>query len=101
MKRILMIVLLSGIALAQQPAEPSAAPQLAASNVVTRVQAPTYSDVNCAGFITDQPVPKDKFIAGGWTTPHQTKYADRDYVYLSGGGYQEGQRYSIVRHVKD
>ncbi len=101
MKRILVVVLLSGIALAQQPAEPSAAPQLAASNVVTRVQAPTYSDVNCAGFITDQPVPKDKFIAGGWATPHQTKYADRDYVYLSGGGFQDGQRYSIVRHVKD
>ena len=102
MKRIFLVVLLTGIAMAQQPAAPSAsAPQVAATNVVTRVHAPTYSDVNCAGFITDQPVPKDKYIAGGWATPHQTKYADRDYLYLTGGGFQEGQRYSIVRHVKD
>jgi outer membrane protein OmpA-like peptidoglycan-associated protein len=102
MKRIFLVVLLTGIALAQQPAEPSAsAPQVTATNLVTRVQAPTYSDVNCAGFLTDQAVPKDKYIAGGWATPHQTKYADRDYVYLTGGGFQEGQRYSIVRHVKD
>ena len=103
MKRILLVVLLTGIALAQQPAEPAAgtAAEVAATNIVTKVQAPTYSDVNCAGFITDQPVPKDKFVVGGWATPHQTKFGDRDYTYLTGGGFQNGQRYSIVRHIKD
>ena len=103
MKRILLAVVLTGVAVAQQqPAAPAdGAPQVAATNIVTRVHAPTYSDVNCAGFITDQPVPRDKYIAGGWATPHQTKYSDREYVYLTGGGYQEGQRYSIVRHIKD
>lgn len=102
MKRMLLVVLLTGVALAQQPAQPSAsAPEVAATNIVTHVQAPTYSDVNCAGFITNQPVPRDKYVAAGWATPHQTKFGDRDYVYLTGGGFQEGQRYSIVRHIKD
>ncbi|HVP42521.1 MAG TPA: OmpA family protein [Terriglobales bacterium] len=102
MKRIVVVVLLTGIALAQQPAQPAAsAPQVAETNIVAKVQAPTYSDVNCAGFITDQPVPKDKYVAAGWATPHQTKFAARDYVYLSGSGFQEGQRYSIVRHIQD
>ncbi len=102
MKRIFLVVLLSSIALAQQPAPPAAgAPQVAETNINAKVQAPTYSDVNCAGFITDQPVPKDKYVAAGWATPHQTKFADRDYVYLTGGGFQEGQRYSIVRQIKD
>ena len=103
MKRVLAIVLLlTGIAVAQQPAAPAApAPQVAETNIVTRVHAPTYSDVNCAGFITDQPVPRDKFVAGGWETPHQAKYGEREYVYLEGGGFQEGQRYNIVRQVRD
>ncbi len=101
MKRIFLVVLLSSIALAQQPAQPAGAPQVVETNITAKVQAPSYSDVNCAGFITDQPVPKDKYVAAGWATPHQTKFADRDYVYLAGGGFQEGQRYSIVRHIKD
>ncbi|MGH9579832.1 MAG: hypothetical protein ACRD2R_02460, partial [Terriglobales bacterium] len=62
---------------------------------------PTYSDLYCAGYITNQPVSEGNFVAGGWGTPDSTKYADRDFVYLSGGGFSEGQQYSIVRHVRD
>lgn len=105
MKRILLLVMLAGLAQAQQSApaqQPSApAPQVALTNLVERAQAPTYSDSYCAGFITNQGVPKDKYVAGAWGTPHQTKYSDRDYVYLEGGGYTEGARYTIVRELRD
>jgi len=104
MKRILLVVLLATVTVAQQsaPANPSAsAPQVALTNIAIRAQAPTYSDVNCAGFIADQTLPQDKYVAGGWATPHQTKFGDRDFVYLTGGGFQEGARFSIVRRLKD
>ncbi len=64
-------------------------------------QEPTYSDMYCAGFLTNQLISQQNFVAGGWGTPDSTKYADRDYVYLSGGGYQEGAQYSILRRVLD
>lgn len=104
MKRILLVVLLATATMAQQsaPAGRSAgAPQVALTNIVNRAEAPTYSDVNCAGFITNQAVPQDKYVAAGWATPHQTKFGDRDYIYLTGGGYQEGSRYSILRRIHD
>ncbi len=104
MKRILLLVVLAGVAHAQsapaqQPSTP--APQVALTNIVERAQAPTYSDSYCAGFITDQGVPRDKYVSGDWGTPHQTKSTDRDYVYLAGGGYQEGARYTILRELRD
>ena len=55
-KLALVLVMTAAVAMvAQQPA--GAAPQIAASNLVQRVAAPTMSDVYCAGFITNQSVP--------------------------------------------
>lgn len=89
----------SGSAGPQAPSKP--APQVASTNVSERVQSPTYSDVYCAGFLSTAAVPTSTFVTGGLATPHQTKFADRDYVYLSGSGFQVGSRYTILRELRD
>ncbi|MGH9492256.1 MAG: OmpA family protein [Terriglobales bacterium] len=98
MKKLALVLVMSvAVAMvAQQPA-----PQMAATNLMQRVAAPTISDVYCAGFITNQLVPEGNFVVAGWGTPHQTKFADRDYIYIQGGSYAEGTQLSIVRHLKD
>ena len=99
-KLALVVVMLAAVALvAQQPAGP--APQMAATNLTQRVAAPTMSDVYCAGFITNQIVPETNHVVAGWSTPHQTKYADREYIYIQGGSYPEGTNLWVVRHLRD
>lgn len=66
-----------------------------------RVQAPTAADLYCAGFITKQLPSNTNYVAGGLDTPQQTKFVNGDMVYLTGGGYQTGQQYSIIRELKD
>jgi outer membrane protein OmpA-like peptidoglycan-associated protein len=96
-KLALVLVMTAAVALvAQQQPEP----QIASTNLVAHVQAPTYSDVNCAGFITNQQVPKTNYVVGGWDTPHQVRYADREYVYIQ-GSYPDGTLLNVVRHLKD
>jgi outer membrane protein OmpA-like peptidoglycan-associated protein len=68
---------------------------------VVRSQAPTYTDLNCAGFITDQSIPNSNYIAGGWESPDATRFSDRNYVYVGGASLQDGSEYSILRELKD
>jgi len=96
---VVLVLLAAASLMAQQPA--GAAPQMAATNLTERVDAPTMSDVYCAGFITNQIVPETNFVVAGWATPHQTKYADRDYIYIQGGGFADGTQLSVVRHLHD
>jgi len=99
-KLALVVVMLAAVAVvAQQSAAP--APQIAATNLTQRVEAPTMSDVYCAGFITNQVVPETSFVAAGWATPHQSRFADRDYIYIQGGSYAEGTELWVVRHLRD
>jgi len=75
--------------------------QVQSTNIVTRPQAPTYSDVYCSGFVSNQGLQKSGFVAGGRETPHQTRFADRGYVYLQGSGFAVGSQYWLVRQVRD
>ena len=92
-------------ALQQGVQEPLPAPppqaQVSRTNIVERLPGPTDPDLYCAGFITNQDVPDHQYVSAGWATPHQTKYNDREYVYLSGGGFQEGATYEILRELRD
>lgn len=97
-KLALVVVMLAAVAVVAQQ---SAAPQIAATNLKARVDAPTLSDVYCAGFITNQAIPETSFVAAGWSTPHQTRFADRDYIYIQGGNYAEGTELWVVRHLRD
>jgi outer membrane protein OmpA-like peptidoglycan-associated protein len=82
-------------------AAPMETPAIPATAVLQNITAPTYADVNCAGFITSEPPSEKTYVSGGWDTPHDTKYADREYVYLSGGGVQVNSLYTILRHLQD
>jgi outer membrane protein OmpA-like peptidoglycan-associated protein len=109
MKRVLLALLafLSlGLVLAfgqgTQPSSPQGAFQVAKSPRNQAINAPTLSDIYCAGYVTNEKVPENHFVVGGWTTPDQTKYAStKDWVYVYGAGLKEGDRLQIIRHVKD
>ena len=99
-KLALVLVMLVAVGLvAQQSAAP--APQMSATNLVKRVAAPSMSDVYCAGFITNQVIPETSSVAAGWSTPHQTAYSDREYIYIQGGSYPDGTLLNVVRHLQD
>jgi hypothetical protein len=97
---VTLVLGISSFAVAQQAQSPQAAavPQ---SNVKERVHAPTYSDINCAGFVTRESFNKAHHVMGGDASPHVSKFGQRDSVFLSGGGYQEGAEYRIVRQIED
>src|SRR5437763_2432644 len=76
-------------------------PAIPATAVLETLTAPTYADTNCAGFITSDHPSEKTYVSGGWDTPHDTKYADREYVYLSGGGVQVNTLYTILRRLQD
>lgn len=119
MKRTAMVILVfaaltlaTGTALAQvaaaaagdqvaAAAAPVETPAIPATAVLQNITGPTYADVNCAGFITSEMPSEKTYVSGGWETPHDTKYADREYVYLSGGGAQVNSLYTILRHLQD
>src|SRR5271169_3963177 len=94
MKRSLVLLLLA--------VTTAATAQVKLTNIIaTRQEAPTYSDVYCAGFISNQPLQRSGYVAGGWETPHQTRFVDGGYVYLEGSGFALGSQYWLVRQVRD
>lgn len=102
MKRVALLLLLcTCISLGQQP--PAGPPQIAsaATNLMERAEAPTYSDLYCSGFLSKTPVGHERYVIGGLDTPNQTQFSQGDSVFLEGSGYQEGARYSVVREVSD
>jgi outer membrane protein OmpA-like peptidoglycan-associated protein len=71
------------------------------TNLVERVDAPTYADVYCGGFISSQQVPEGTYVIAGWDTPSQTRFGEGEYIYLTGSGFQEGQQYALIRKLRD
>src|ERR1700758_3168517 len=66
-----------------------------------RIQAPTYSDLYCAGFISKQTLPDANYVMGGLQTPTTTHFVRGDMVFLQGTGYAAGAEYEIVRALRD
>ncbi|HET7873228.1 MAG TPA: OmpA family protein [Terriglobales bacterium] len=101
---LLTLALVSGV-FAQQPSAPAtqAAPQAKAHTQALNIgNAPTAADMYCSGFITSEHISEARFVAGGWNSPDQTRFAaPADYVYIHGKDMKEGDRLQIVRHVKD
>jgi hypothetical protein len=89
-----------------QPAQPQAVqpavkPQEHAANLDVG-NTPTRYDMYCSGFLTSEKVPDKMFVAGGHNSPDQTRYAGAiDTIFIHGQGMKEGDRYQIVRLVKD
>lgn len=106
MKNLGLIVLaLAASCLAQtqaSPAQPQAAAQKGRTSSLNIGNAPTATDMYCSGFITTEHVPESRFVAAGWNSPDQTRYAGpSDIIYIHGKDMKEGDRMQIVRHVKD
>lgn len=104
----ILLVLLTAVAAYAQQSDSTAAmdgPSGTAPTSVSfpfeRIQTPTHADIYCAGFINQQALPNANFIAGGLTTPNTTRYTTGQLVYLSGGGYQVGQEYTVLRESRN
>ncbi len=84
-------------------AEPTPEGSLAttASFPTARVQTPTYADLYCAGFISKKLMPNANYVAGGLQTPSTTQFVNGDIIYLSGKGYELGQKYTILRELRN
>lgn len=104
-KAVLILLLLPTIAMAQQSGSGEAAPSGTIPTSVTfpieRVQTPTTSDLNCAGFVSKKVTSKEKFIAGGSESPFTTQYGNGEAVFLHGKGYEVGQEFTVVRELVD
>ncbi len=93
----LLLALCAPLMFSQQ--EPGAS--RATTNLVERVQAPSYSDLYCSGFISKENYAKGNAIVAGEESPNQTQFKQGDTVFLEGSGYQEGSRYSVLRELRD
>src|SRR6185369_2516988 len=71
------------------------------SNLTERAQAPSYSDLYCSGFISNQNISMKNTVSGGTASPSETIYGTGNQVFISGGGLAEGSRYSILRPLRD
>ena len=84
-----------------QPAQPAQRSQEHVANLDVG-NTPTRSDMYCSGFLTTEKVPDKMFVAAGHNSPDQTRFAgSSDVIFIHGQGMKEGERYQIVRHVKD
>jgi outer membrane protein OmpA-like peptidoglycan-associated protein len=92
----LLLALCAPLAFSQQ-----GAPARATTNLTERVQAPSYADMYCAGFITNESQGKDSHVLAGAESPHQTQFHQGDIVFLEGSGLQEGYRLSVIRELRD
>jgi hypothetical protein len=106
--RLLLILGVAIAARAQQPAATQAELNAPAGTQPTtvsfpfeRIQTPTPVDLACAGFVSKQLVPNSNFVAGDLYTPSDTKNSNGEVVYLAGKGYEVGQKYTVVRELRD
>jgi outer membrane protein OmpA-like peptidoglycan-associated protein len=84
-----------------QPVQPAQRSQEHAANLDVG-NTPTRSDMYCSGFLATEKVPDKMFVAAGHNSPDQTRFAGAsDVIFIHGQGMKEGERYQIVRHVKD
>jgi hypothetical protein len=106
MKKVLAMLLLAVpmIAVGQDQDQPPVAEQAqrsASTNLKEKEQAPTYTDIYCAGFVTKENIPTANHILAGIASPHAVRFSARDTIYLEGSGFVVGNRYSVVRKVED
>ena len=98
----LLLVLGAPLAFSQQGAPPKATANLTERvHLTERVQASSYADLYCSGFITNESHGKGSYVVAGADAPHQTQFQKGDIVFLEGSGLQEGYRLSVIRELRD
>lgn len=100
-KLVLAAVLLSAFAVAQQqtPAAPPPETRAAAqtANITGHTIPATRSDIYCSGFLSKDAVPHANVVAGGLETPEKVRFAEHDFIFITGPAVQPGSLVSIVR----
>jgi hypothetical protein len=97
------IALLSGTMLAQSVPQPSSVPgpQPTTPPGSSPAYTPSYSQLYCSGFVTRQAIPRTNFVLGSKEIPHEDAFPGRIRLFLGGPSLVEGERYSILRQIKD
>jgi hypothetical protein len=99
-KAVLIVMVLAASALwAQEPA--TRKPESFRNNLVERPNAPTWSDLYCAGFISRERFSMANYVIGGKTSPNVSRFITNDTVFLTGAPLQVGSKYSLIRRIKD
>lgn len=106
MKKVALLTMLfvPAALIAQQgstDATPSGTVPTSVNFPIERVQTPTDADLYCAGFVSKPLSSKDKYVTGGMESPHTTRFANGEAIYLNGKGYEAGQEYTVVRELQD
>lgn len=105
MKRMLLVALalvaVAAMAQDEQAAPVAPAAQRFSTNLTQSEEAPNYSDLYCAGFLTRQSISKTNMIAGGTYSPEQSQFVRGNTIFVNGGGMQEGSQYSVLRELHD
>lgn len=101
LKRIALpfVLLLSTAMLCQQAASPAAQ---ASSPTISEVRLVPVkpSDLYCAGFITNENLPKSNYVIAGWDAPNFVRQNTGSFIYLN-GVLPEGSEYSLVRELRN
>jgi outer membrane protein OmpA-like peptidoglycan-associated protein len=97
------VLLIAVVGVAQNP---PARPGLQQSRVVSSyntnaMDSPSAAQMYCAGFITREHVKDNVYVVGGAYSPETTRFETGSLVYLRGPDVEEGQRYEILRALKD
>jgi hypothetical protein len=102
MKKWAMVMLLavSATALAQQSGAQATAGAEKFSKR-TNIDSINYTDLYCSGFVSPQKYSRANHVTGGLTSPHSTRFAEHEYIYLAGGGFSVGAVYSVLREMQD
>jgi len=105
MKKTLLValVLMATAAVAQEQAPPAApleAPKVT-TDMTLQNETPSYSDLYCSGFITNESITHTNKIVGGTYSPEQTQFTRGGTIFVNGGGLQEGVQYSVLRELRD
>lgn len=61
----------------------------------------SYKDVYCAGFISREHVATGRTVQGGSRSPEADHFTKKDIVFLAGSGYEVGERYAVIRDIRD
>jgi hypothetical protein len=91
-KMCLILLLGAGVSAAQR------------SEAVAKANQPDASQVNCAGFFTDQKVGGEIYIASGEESEFRSTFNNGEYVHINRGinqGVKEGDLFSVVRREGD
>jgi outer membrane protein OmpA-like peptidoglycan-associated protein len=63
---------------------------------------PALEELYCSGFVSAEKIPQSRYVVGGWNSFDQTRYGlVSDYIYIHGHDIKAGDRFSIVRQVRD